>query len=113
MSCRTHGGACGVQTTQGAHKIMEAGGDSEKAKAAESKKIDLKFKFNIPPKKTVINEKNKLKNKGIKTSPKGMKILKLSSKVNELVIQCNPLKKKPKPNVVPKINKLPLKGFFL
>ena len=39
-----------------------------------------------------IEEKNKLKNSGIRISPKGIKILKFSSKVREFVIQCIPLK---------------------
>ena len=40
----------------------------------------------------VIIEKNKLKNKGININPNGIKILKLSSNVRELVIQWIPLK---------------------
>ena len=58
-------------------------------------------------------EKNKLKNRGTSIKPNGIKILKLSSNVKELTIQCKPLKKKPNPNAVPKINKFLLNGFFL
>ena len=35
----------------------------------------------------VVNAKNKLKNKGIKINPNGIKNLKFSSNVNEFVIQ--------------------------
>ena len=58
-------------------------------------------------------EKNKLKNNGIKTNAKGIKILKLSSKVSEFAIQWIPLKKKPKPKAEPKIKRFFLKGLFL
>ncbi len=54
------------------------------------------------------SEKNKLKNNGIIIKPKGIKILKFSSNVREQLIQCIPLKKKPKPNKELKMNK-----FFL
>ena len=40
----------------------------------------------------MITEKNKLKNNGINIKLKGIKYLKLSSIVNELVIQNNPAK---------------------
>ena len=50
----------------------------------------LKFK-NGPTSKT-IKEKNKLKNSGIRIRANGIKILKFSSKVKELVIQCIPLR---------------------
>ncbi len=59
------------------------------------------------------NEKNKLKNNGTKINANGIKYVKLSSKVNEFVIQCIPLKQKPKPKDVPNKNKFFLKGFFL
>ena len=57
--------------------------------------------------------KNKLRKKGISINAKGIRILKLSSKVKELVIHEIPLRKKPKPNKDPKINKFFLYGFFL
>ena len=40
----------------------------------------------------IVKEMNKLKNKGIRINPKGIKILKFSSKVSELIIQCTPLR---------------------
>ena len=52
--------------------------------------------------------KNKLKNNGIIIKAIGIKILKFSSNVKELIIQKIPLKKKLNQNIVPKINK-----FFL
>ena len=75
--------------------------------------IDDKFKLNAGPTIIVIKEKNKLKNNGIKISPKGIKILKFSSNVNELVIQCMLLKKKLNPKIVPNIKRFILYGFFL
>ena len=63
--------------------------------------MDKKFSFKNGPIINVTSEKNKLRNKGISINPKGIKILKLSSKVNECVIQCMPLKKYPNPNAVP------------
>ena len=73
----------------------------------------MKFKFKNGPTITATNEKNKLRNIGIKISANGIKILKLSSKVNEFVIQWIPLKKKPKPKAEPKIKRFFLKGLFL
>ena len=75
--------------------------------------IDGKFKLNTGPIIIVIKEKNKLKNNGIKISPKGIKILKFSSNVNELVIQCILLKKKLNPKIVPNMKRFFLYGFFL
>ena len=69
--------------------------------------------FNKGPNNRVTKEKNKLKNKGIKIRPKGIKILKFSSNVNELVIQCMLLKKKLNPKIVPNIKRFFLYGFFL
>ena len=40
----------------------------------------------------MLSVKNKLRNKGININPRGIKILKFSSNVKELVIQCIPLK---------------------
>ena len=60
---------------------------SAKAKPLEKRRTDLKFRFKNGPTITVTNEKNKLRNIGIKISANGIKILKLSSKVNEFVIQ--------------------------
>ena len=60
---------------------------SEMDNPQERIKIDLKFKLSNGPKINTVSEKNKLKNSGIKIIPKGINILKLSSKVNELVIQ--------------------------
>ena len=57
--------------------------------------------------------KNKLRNNGIKISPKGIKNLKFSSNVNEFVIQCMLLKKKLNPKIVPNIKRFILYGFFL
>ena len=74
--------------------------------------IDEKFKLNTGPTIIVIKEKNKLKNNGIKISPKGIKNLKFSSNVNEFVIQCILLKKKLNPKIVPNIKRFILYGFF-
>ena len=49
---------------------------SDTARLAEKKIIDGKFKLNRGPTIIVTKEKNKLKNNGIKISPKGIKILK-------------------------------------
>ena len=57
----------------------------------EKRNTEGKLKFKNGPKIKVINEKNKLKNNGIKIKPNGIKNLKLSSNVKEFVIQCNPL----------------------
>ena len=51
-----------------------------------------KFNFRYGPIINVVKPTNKLKNKGINISAKGIKILKFSSKVRELVIQDIPLK---------------------
>ena len=65
---------------------------SEKAKLPEKRNIETILKFkNGPTSKTII-EKNKLKNSGIRIRANGIKILKFSSKVKELVIQYIPLK---------------------
>ena len=56
--------------------------------------------------------KNKLKNKGIRIRANGIKALKFSSKVKELVIQYKPLKIKPNPNDDPNINRFFFKRFF-
>ena len=48
---------------------------------------DDKLKFKKGPTNKVIKEKNKLKNNGIIIIPKGIKNLKLSSKVNDSEIQ--------------------------
>ena len=51
-----------------------------------------KFNFKYCPIINVVNPTNKLKNKGINIIAKGIKILKFSSNVSELVIQDIPLK---------------------
>ena len=53
---------------------------------------DEKFNRRLGPISRVGMAINKLKNRGIKIIPKGIKILKLSSNVNELTIQDTPLK---------------------
>ena len=53
------------------------------------------------------------KKEGIKIKLKGIRILKVGSKVSECAIQKIPKKKKPKPKDDPKINKFLRKGFFL
>ena len=60
---------------------------SAKAKLPEKRTSDEKFKFINGPTIAIVIEKNKLKNKGIKISPKGIKTLKLSSNVSEYEIQ--------------------------
>ena len=49
--------------------------------------METKFKFKKGPTIRVNNEKNKLKKSGIKINPIGIRNLKFSSNVNELVIQ--------------------------
>ena len=53
---------------------------------------DEKFKFRFGPISTIGMAINKPKNNGIKINPNGIKILKLSSNVNELTTQNTPLK---------------------
>ena len=53
----------------------------------ENNSNDDKFKFKKGPVNKIINEKNKLKNNGINIKLNGIRTLKLSSKVNELLIQ--------------------------
>ena len=53
---------------------------------------DEKSNLRIGPISKIGMAINKPKNKGIKINPKGIKILKLSSNVNELTIQDTPLK---------------------
>ena len=65
---------------------------SEKAKAPEKRIIEIKLIFKKGPTITNTKDKNKLRNKGIKINPIGIKILKLSSKVREFIIQWIPLK---------------------
>ena len=60
---------------------------SDNARPPEKIIIETTFKFKKGPMKRVKREKNKLKNSGIKNKAKGIKSLKFSSKVNELVIQ--------------------------
>ena len=74
---------------------------------------DLRLKFNIGPISKINIEKNKLKNKGIKINPNGIKILKFSSKVREYTIQWIPLRKYPNPKAEPNMNRFFLNGFFL
>ena len=65
---------------------------SEKARPADKINKELKLLFKTGPIKSNKIEKNKLRNKGIKIKPIGIKNLNVSSKVNELTIQCIPLK---------------------
>ena len=60
---------------------------SEKLRPAENSNIEAKLKFKNGPIIKIKIEKNKLKNNGIKIKPNGIKALKLSSNVNEFVIQ--------------------------
>ena len=53
----------------------------------EKRNIETKFKLRTGPTNKIAIEKNKLKNKGITIKPIGIKNVKLSSKVNEFVIQ--------------------------
>ena len=53
----------------------------------KKKNKDRKFRLIYGPINNVIIEKNKLKNSGKTINPNGISILKLSSKVNELLIQ--------------------------
>ena len=65
---------------------------SEKAKLAEKISIDVKSYFKKGPMNSVVNPINKLKNNGISINANGIKNLKFSSNVSELVIQDIPLK---------------------
>ena len=65
---------------------------SEKAKEAEKIISDGKLRRKFWAISKIGIAINKLKNNGIKINPKGIKILKLSSNVNELTIQETPLK---------------------
>ena len=60
----------------------------------------------------MVNPINKLRNKGINTNAKGIRVLKLSSNVREFVIQDKLLKKNPNPKTNPNINKFFYKVFF-
>ena len=62
------------------------------ARHADNKNIEFIFNFKWGPKNTIINEKKRLKNNGIKINPNGISILKVSSNVKEFVIQWMPLK---------------------
>ena len=64
----------------------------ERDKKAEKIKIDAKSNFKYLPIIKVVNPTNKLKNKGISINANGIKVLKFSSNVKELVIQDTPLK---------------------
>ena len=65
---------------------------SENAIAPEKIKIDEKLWFKKGPISKVTKPVNKLKNIGMSINAKGIKILKFSSKVKELVIHETPLK---------------------
>ena len=65
---------------------------SDKAKLPDKRNIEGTFNFKYGPIDISVKEINKLKNKGIKINPKGIKILKFSSNVSEFTIQCNPLR---------------------
>ena len=60
---------------------------NQKKPAPEKRIIEIKLIFKKGPTITNTKEKNKLRNKGIKINPIGIKILKLSSKVREFIIQ--------------------------
>ena len=59
---------------------------------AENMQSEEKFNLKYGPTISVINPTNKLKNKGISINAKGIRTLKLSSKVKELVIHETPVK---------------------
>ena len=65
---------------------------SEKAKNPEKRKIEEIFRFKYGPEIKIATEKNKLKKRGIAMSAIGIKIANWLSNVNELTIQCIPLK---------------------
>ena len=54
--------------------------------------IDVKFNFKWGPIDRIVIAMNRLKNKGININANGIKILKLSSNVSELVIHEIPLR---------------------
>ena len=62
------------------------------ARHADKRNIEFIFNCKWGPKSTVIKEKKRLKNNGIKINPRGIRILNVSSKVKEFVIQWMPLK---------------------
>jgi hypothetical protein len=62
------------------------------ATLAENKINDETSNFKYGPTINTVNAKNNPKNKGININANGIKFLKFSSKVSELVIQDNPLK---------------------
>ena len=63
---------------------------SDNANVPEKKNKDTKFNFKYGATNKIVSATNKLKNNGINISANGMKILKLSSNVRELVIQDKP-----------------------
>ena len=65
---------------------------SENAIAAEKIKIEDTLYFKSGPTNKIISPVNRLRNKGININAKGIKTLKFSSNVNELVIHEIPLK---------------------
>ena len=65
---------------------------SENPIAPEKTNIDERFKFKKDPTSKNVILKNKLKNNGKNNKATGIKNLKLSSYVNELVIQYSPLR---------------------
>ena len=54
--------------------------------------MELRFGLKNGPILKMPNEKNKLKNKGMKIKAAGIRTFKFSSNVKELIIQCMPLK---------------------
>jgi len=81
---------------------------SIKAYELENNNIDVRLFFINKPEIKFPKPKKIPRNNGRATREIGIKNLKLSSNVREWEIQDVPVKKKPKPNIVPKINK-----FFL
>ena len=63
---------------------------SDNAKLPEKKNKDIKFSFKYGATSKIVSATNKLKNNGINISANGIKILKFSSNVSELVIQDKP-----------------------
>ena len=59
---------------------------SDKAKLPEKRNIEGILSFKYGPMIITVKEINKLKNKGIKINPKGIKNLKFSSNVSEFTI---------------------------
>tara|TARA_B100001559_G_C16111292_1_gene444036 strand:- start:85 stop:360 length:276 start_codon:yes stop_codon:yes gene_type:complete len=86
---------------------------SIKAKLTITKIREGKLNLKYGPMINEIKAKNKLRNRGISTTAKGINILKFSSNVRELTIQEIPLRKNPKPKAKPNMKKFFLYDLFL